>query len=37
LIALTELAACGQGGIKPETIAAFLQAFGIAAIAKGVT
>jgi len=36
LIALTELAAYGQGGIKPETIAAFLQAFGIAAIAKGV-
>jgi hypothetical protein len=36
LIALKELAAYGQGGIKPETIAAFLQAFGIAAIAKGV-
>jgi len=37
LIALTELAACGQGGIKPETISAFLPAFGIAAIAKGLT
>ena len=35
-IALNQLAAYGQGGIKPETIAAFLQAFGIAAIAKGV-
>jgi hypothetical protein len=35
-IALTEVAAFGQGGVKPETIAAFLQALGIAAIAKGV-
>jgi hypothetical protein len=36
-IALTEVAAFGQGGIKPETIAAFLQALGVAAIAGGVT
>jgi hypothetical protein len=36
LIALNEIAAYGQGGIKAETIAAFLQAFGIAAIAAGV-
>jgi len=35
-IALTELDAYGQGGIKPETIAAFLQALGVAAIANGV-
>jgi hypothetical protein len=35
-IALTELDAYGQGGIKPETIAAFLQALGVVAIAKGV-
>jgi hypothetical protein len=35
-IALTEIAAFGQGGIKPETIAAFLQAIAAAAIAGGV-
>ncbi len=35
-IALTEVDAFGQGGIKPETIAAFFQAAGVAAIAKGV-
>ena len=32
-IVITEIGAYGQGGIKPETIAAFLQAFGIVAIA----
>jgi len=35
-IALNEVAAFGQGGIKPETIAAFLQAIGVAVIAGGV-
>jgi hypothetical protein len=35
-IALSEVAAFGQGGIKPETIAAFLQALGVTAIAVGV-
>lgn len=35
-IMLTKLAAYGEGGVKPETIAAFLQAVGMAAIARGV-
>jgi hypothetical protein len=34
--ALAELDAFGQGGVSPQTIAEFLQAIGIAAIAKGV-
>ncbi len=34
--ALTELDAFGQGGVDAKTIAAFLQAVGIVAIAKGV-
>lgn len=35
-IALTEVDAFGQGGIKPETIAAFIQAIAVTAIAIGV-
>jgi len=34
--ALTELDAFGQGGVDAKTIAAFLQALGIVAVAKGV-
>ncbi|HEV2473315.1 MAG TPA: hypothetical protein VGS41_11650, partial [Chthonomonadales bacterium] len=34
--ALTEIDKFGQGGLSAQTIAAFLQAAGIAAIAKGV-
>ncbi|AMV47812.1 hypothetical protein [Paraburkholderia caribensis] len=32
-VVVSEIGTYGQGGVKPETIAAFLQAFGIAAIA----
>ncbi len=35
-VSLTELSTFGAGGIKPETIAAFLQALGVAAVAVGV-
>jgi len=35
-LALGEIAAFGQGGVKPETIAAFLQALSVGAVAAGV-
>jgi hypothetical protein len=35
-VAMTQLATFGAGGVKPETIAAFLQAVGLAAVAVGV-